>query len=104
MAPARTTKIRWHAVNTTIESQSVPWRKRGRQKAGTEPERITHYTVQWHWTGPTAEMIQEARERQSTFVLMTRDKTCDARHIHYRPIRPKTKTNTAFAGRNHPGI
>ena len=37
----RTTKIRWHTVNTTVEPQSVLRRKRGRQKAGTEPEQIT---------------------------------------------------------------
>ena len=75
----RTTKIRWHAVEATVVSQNVPLRKRGRRKAGTEPEMMTQYTVQWHWTGPTAEMIQEERERQSTFVLMTSDRTCDAR-------------------------
>ena len=37
----RTTTIRWHTVKTTVEPQSVLRRKRGRQKAGTEPERIT---------------------------------------------------------------
>jgi transposase len=74
----RTAKIRWHEVTPTIVEQVVIRRPRGRQKAGVEPTRITHYTVQWHWTAPTADRIQQARERQSTFILMTSDRTCDA--------------------------
>lgn len=71
-------KIQWHDITPTITEQVVLQRPRGRQKTGVEPTRITQYTVQWHWTVPTADRIQQARERQSTFILITSDQTSDA--------------------------
>ena len=70
--------IRWHSVTPRIETRVVPVRTRGRQKAGIEPATITEYTVQWHWTVPTADCVQHERERRSTFVLITSDMTLDA--------------------------
>lgn len=74
----RTAKIQWHDITPTMTEQVVLRRPRGRQKTGGEPTRITQYTVQWHWTAPTADRIQQARERQSTFILTTSDQTGDA--------------------------
>ena len=74
----RLAPIRWHAVTPTITEQVVVRRPRGRQKAGVEPTSITQYTVEWHWTAPSAERIQQARERESSFILVTSDRTCDA--------------------------
>ncbi|MCY0881296.1 MAG: hypothetical protein OWS74_04805, partial [Firmicutes bacterium] len=75
----RTAKIRWHTVTPTLVSTEISVRPRGRQKAGTEPPKIWQYTVQWHWTGPTPEVVQAERERRPTFVLITSQLTCDAR-------------------------
>jgi len=71
-------KTRWHSVTPTIAAQIVPIRTRDRQKVtvGTEPATITQYTVQWHWTVPTADRVQH--ERRSTFVLMSSAMTLDA--------------------------
>ena len=74
----RLAPIRWHAVTPTITEQVIVRRPRGRQKAGVEPTSITQYTVEWHWTAPSAERIQQARERESSFILVTSDRTCDA--------------------------
>ncbi len=74
----RTAKIQWHDITPTMTEQVVLRRPRGRQKAGGEPTPITLYTVQWHWTAPDADRIQQARERQSTFILTTSDQTSDA--------------------------
>ena len=57
----RTAKIWWHTVTPTIGTHGVPVRTRGRQKAGAEPETVTQYTVQWHWTAPTPEHLQAER-------------------------------------------
>ena len=40
---------------------------------------VTQYAVEWHWTPPTDEHIAEERHRRSTFILITRDQTADAR-------------------------
>ncbi len=61
-----------HAVSIPVEPQSLLRRKRGRQKVGIEPERITQYIVQWHWTGPAEARIPEERERQATVVLISK--------------------------------
>ncbi|MDA8193416.1 MAG: hypothetical protein M0Z53_05395 [Thermaerobacter sp.] len=73
----RAAKIQWHDITPTMTEQVVPRRPRGRQKAGGDQTQITQYTVQWHWTAPTADRIQQARERQSTFILTTSDQTGD---------------------------
>ena len=72
------TKIRWHTVTPTIRARTVPVRSRGRQKAGTEPQTVTQYTVEWHWTPPTDEQLTKERHRRSTFILITSDQTADA--------------------------
>ncbi len=74
----RAAKVRWHAVTPTVTEQTVIKRPRGRQKADVELPTLTEYTVHWQWTAPTPERIQEARERQATFILVTSDETCDA--------------------------
>ncbi len=75
----RAAKIRWYTVTASIGIQEIPVRTRGRQKAGTEPETLTQYTVQWNWTDPTPECVQAERARRATFVLITSQMTWDAR-------------------------
>lgn len=71
-------RLRWHPVTPVIPAQTVSVRTRGRQKAGTIPPTTTEYTVQWQWTGPSAEQLQREREWRSTWVLLTSDRTRDA--------------------------
>lgn len=74
----RIAHVRWHDVTPTIAEEVVVRRPRGRQKAGAEPDRIPQLTVQWSWTAPSPERVEQARKWQSTFILLTSDRACDA--------------------------
>ncbi|AEJ38307.1 IS4 family transposase [Sulfobacillus acidophilus TPY] len=64
----------WHTVSTTVVAETVPQKRptRGRPRAqAPAPPTITRYRVQPTVGSPDPDRLQAARERASTFVLIT---------------------------------
>ncbi len=69
----------WYTVTPIIGGQDVPVKRRGRPKAGVPIETHREYPVTFQVTDPTPEAIQAERERRSTFILLTSNRTLDAK-------------------------
>jgi len=60
----------FYAVSVSVEARDVYKRKRGRPKAGSQPDQVTEYIVQMTFS-PDEEAFQCARRKASRFVLVT---------------------------------